>query len=130
MTSTTVNQFKKLFPASAIPTTLSTGKISLLLKLHNKWGHSTLSDLTDLVNLFGIPGNYLHLSKADKGCIAVVWLSSITVVKELKGAIYAVADLLQTKGILQVFLQEELVLDCSQSGQGTCIRNNYEYMVY
>ena len=56
-----INQFKKIFAASAIPTcmTLSTGKISLLLKLHNKWGHSSLGDLTDLVNLFGIPGNHM-----------------------------------------------------------------------
>ena len=42
MASTTVNQFKKLFPESATHTKLSTGKISLLLKLRNKWGDSTL----------------------------------------------------------------------------------------
>ena len=48
MTSTTVSQFKNLFPASATP---SKRKIDLLriLKIHIKWGDSTLSDLIELV---------------------------------------------------------------------------------
>ena len=118
MTSTTVKQFKKLFPASATSSKLSTGKISLQLKLRNKWGDCTLSDLTDLVNLFGVPGDYLHLSKADKGCIAVLWLTSIINAKELKAAISDAADSLQSKGVLQIFVEKMLVLDCSQHDQG------------
>ena len=114
MTSTTVTQFKEMFPASAIPSTISTGKIPLLLKLRNKWGDSTLSDLTDLVSLLGVPGNNLHLSKADKGCIAVLWLTSITTVKELNVAIFDAAESLKSKGVLQVFVEEVLVLDCDQ----------------
>ena len=118
MTSTTVKQFKKLFPASSTSSKLSTGKIPLLLKLQNKWGDSPLSDLTDLVNLFGVPGNHLHLSKADKGCIALLWLTSVTNAKELKAAISDAADSLQSKGVLQVFVEKELELDLSQHDQG------------
>ena len=99
----------KLFPASATPSKLSTGKVSLRLKLRNRWGDSTLSDLTDLVSLFGVPGKHLHLSKAHDGCIAVIWLCSISNTKELKEAIVEAADSLQTKGVLQVFIREELV---------------------
>ena len=114
MASTTVNQFKELFPASATPSKLSTGKIILQLKLCNQWGYSTLSDLNNLVIQFGDPGNYLHLSKAYDGCIAVVWLTSSTNAEVLKAAISDGAGILQSKGVLQVFIEEELVLDCSQ----------------
>ena len=106
-----MKQFIKLFPASATPAKLSTGKISLQLKLRNKWGDSTLSDLTDLVSLFGIPGSRLHLSKAIDGCIAVFWLGSLFCVEELKEAINNTTDLLQSKGVLQVFVGEELLFD-------------------
>ena len=57
-----MNQFKEMFPALAIPSKLSTGKIILHLKRHNKWGDSILSDLTDLVSLFDISGYHIHYS--------------------------------------------------------------------
>ena len=90
----------------------------MLLKLRNKWGDSTLSDLTDLVSLFGVPGDYLHLSKADKGCVAVLWLISTTNAKDLKAAISNASESLESKGVLQVFVEEKLELDCSQHDQG------------
>ena len=114
MNGTTVSQFKEMFPASATPSKLSTGKVPLWLKLHNKWGDNTLSDLIDLVSLFGVPGDYLHLSKARTGCIAVIWLSSISDAKKLKGTITESASSLKTKGVLQVFIGEELVFDHHQ----------------
>ena len=122
MTGTTVNQFREMFPASATPIKLSTGKVPLRLKLRNKWGDSTLSDLTYLVSLFGVPGDRLHLSKADKGCIAVIWLSSVSDANMLKGAIIEAASLLKTKGVLQVFIGEELVFDHNRG-----IINHYEH---
>ena len=103
-----------LFPASATPSKLLNGKTTLRLKLRNKWGDNTLSDLTDLVSLFGIPGNHLHLSKADRGCIAVLWLSSISAAKKLEEAIFKAAYSPKTKGVLQVFIGEELVFDHNQ----------------
>ena len=118
MTSTTVNQFRKLFPASATPTELSSGKIPLVLKLRNKWGDSTISDLTDLVCLLGVPGDHLHLSKIDKGCIAVLWLISITNAEKLNPAIFDAANLLQSKGVFRVLVEGKLVLECSQHYQG------------
>ena len=101
----------KLFPASATSSKLSTGKVSLRLKLRNKWGDSTLSDLTDIICLFGVPGDHLHLSKAGNGCIAVIWLGSISDARKLKEAIVEAADSLQKKKVLQVFIGEELVFD-------------------
>ena len=83
--------------------------------------------------------------KQYKGCVAVFWLTSISNAKELKGATFAVTDSLQTKGVLQVFIGEELILDL-QFDQGKCehvvpplhyivlhecaigsMNNNYEY---
>ena len=76
--STTVKQyFKKLVSSIHLHhPNYQLERFLLLLKLQNKWGdrpHSVI--LTDLVNLFGVPGNHLHLSKADKGCIALLWLN-------------------------------------------------------
>ena len=101
----------ELFPASATPSKLSTGKVSLRLNLRNKWGDSTLGDLTALISLFGVPGDHLHLSKAGNGCIAVIWLGSISDARKLKEAIVEAADSLQKKEVLQVFIGEELVFD-------------------
>ena len=119
MASKTVNQFKALFPASATPSKLLTEKFSVELKFRNVWGDRTLDDLKNLVGLFGVPGKHLHLSKAKDGCIAVIWLCSTLFMKELKAAIVDATDLLQTKGVLKVFIEEKLVLECSQPDQGT-----------
>ena len=118
MNGTTLSQFKKLFPASAVPAKLSTGKIVVTLKLKNFWGNSTLNDLKKLVSLFGIPGSRLHLEKIGDGSVAVHWLCSTIDAKELKIAIADATDSLQTKGVLQVFIGEELVSEFRQSDQG------------
>ena len=116
MASTTVSQFKQLFPATATSSKLLFGKVPIKLKLKNKWGSETLDDLTELVNKFGVSGSHLHLSKVEDGCIAVIWLCSTTEVKQLKMAILEAAGSLQTMGVLQVFIgEEELVLECSHS---------------
>ena len=116
MASTTVSQFKQLFPATATSSKLSSAKVSFTLKLENDWGSHTLDDLTKLVNKFGVSGSHLHLAKVGEGCIAVIWLCSTTEVKQLKMAILEAAGSLQTMGVLQVFIgEEELVLECSHS---------------
>ena len=96
-----------------------TGKFSFELKFLNVWGDRTLNDLKILVCRFGVPGEHLHLSKIDDGCIAVIWLCSTLFIKELKAAIVEATDLLETEGVLKVFIKEELVLECSQPDQGT-----------
>ena len=116
MASTTVSQFKQLFPATATPSKLLVGKVPIKLKLDNKWGSETLQDLTELVTKFGVSSNHLHLYKVEDGCIAVIWLCSTTEVKQLKMAILEAAGSLQTMEVLQVFIgEEELVLECSHS---------------
>ena len=116
MASTTVSQFKQLFPATATSSKLSSGKVFFTLKLENDWGSETLHDLTKLVNMFGVSGSHLHLSKVEDVCIAVIWLCSTTEVKQLKMATLEAAGSLQTMGVLQVFIgEEELVLECSHS---------------
>ena len=120
MASTTVNQFRQLFPATATSSKLSLGKLSFTLKLENDWGSDTLDDLTKLVNKFGVSGSHLHLSKVEDGCIAVIWLCSTTEVKQLKIAILEAAGSFQTMRVLQVFIgKEELVLECSHSASGS-----------
>ena len=114
MASTTVNQFKKIFPASATPLKIWSGKVPVKLKLDNKWGNDTIKDLTELIIKFGVPGSHLHLSKVEDGCIASIFLCSINKVEELKIAIFEAADLLQSLRVLQVFIGEDLVLECSQ----------------
>ena len=119
ITSKTVNQFKALFPASATPSKLLAEKFSFELKFLNVWGDRTLSDLKILVGRFGVSGKHLHLSKIDDSCISVIWLCSALFIKELKAAVVETTDLLETEGVLKVFIEEELVLECSQPDQGT-----------
>ena len=118
MTGVTVNQFKKMFPASAAPSRLSTEKMCVTLKLENYWGENTLDDLTKLVSLFGVSGERLHLAIAKPGCILVLWLCSTADAKELKIAIAEAADSLHTKGVLEISIGKELVLEFPQSDQG------------
>ena len=116
MASATVSQFKQLFPATATSSRLSSGKVSVKLKLKNYWGSETIKDLTKLVE-FGVSGSHLHLFKVEDGCIAVTWLCSTSEVKQLKMAILEATGSLQTMGVLQVFIgEEELVLECSVTG--------------
>ena len=116
MASTTVSQFKQLFPATATSSKLTSEKLTVTLKLKNDWDSHTIKDLTKLVNKFGVSGSHLHLSKVEDGCIAVIWLCSTTEVKQLKMAILEAAGSLQTMGVLQAFIgEEELVLEFSHS---------------
>ena len=69
MTGTTVNQFKKLFPASATPYTLSAEKVPVKLKLQSEWDSGTIDDLTKLVNLFCVAGDNLLVYKVQESCI-------------------------------------------------------------
>ena len=86
------------------------------MKLYTSWGNDTLKDLTKLVGLLGVFGNHLHLSKVEDGCIAVIWLCSISVAEDLKDAIPEVSDALQSKGVLQVFVGEEIVFQADSGG--------------
>ena len=117
LTGNTVDKFKKLFPDSATSSELEKNDQNtyLKLKLRNRWGKSPLSDLFDLVRRFDISDN-LHLSKVAYECIAVVWLFSTSNAEKLKGAILEAADSLLTMGVLQVFIGEELVLECIDPG--------------
>ena len=113
MKGATVSQFKQLFPTSATSSKLSAEKVAIKLKLKNYWDKSTLDDLTKLVSLFGVSGEHVHLSKVEKGCIAVTWLYS-SEVKQLRIALFEAADALRSMGVLQVFIGEALVLECTQ----------------
>ena len=106
MAGAKVREFKALFPASATPYKLSIRKPPVTAKFTNKWGTSTLKDLASLAGLFGVR---LHLKEVTEGCIAVTWLCSATDVTILKEAITQAADTLRHKGVLQVFVGEELV---------------------
>ena len=113
MGSTTVHQFKKLFPALATPFKLSDGKTHIIFKLQNMWGDYTILDLKKLVNRFGISGGCLHLSKVDEGYVSpVTWLCSTSNTEELKSDISRAAKLLGTVGVTQVLVEEELVFEC------------------
>ena len=114
MASKTVNQFKALFPASATPSKLVAGKVLVELWFLNVWGDNTLNDLKNLVGIFGVPGKHLHLSKIEDSCISVTWLCSTSFITELKAAIVKATDLLLTMGVLKVFIEKELILECSQ----------------
>ena len=121
-----VSMFKELFPVSATSYKLSQEKYIVKLKLLDKWSDHTVSDLSDLVGQFGVPGDHLHLFKVEQGCIAVTWLCSSTFVKELKGAIVDATEVLQTKGVLQVFIGEELVLEWPHPDQGTACTHSIQ----
>ena len=119
MASKTVNQFRALFPASATPSKLLTGKLSVELRFLNVWGDHTLNDLKIPIGQFTVPGKHLYLSKIDDGYIAVIWLCSTLFIKELKEAAGKASKFFQIQGVLKVFIEEELVLECSQPDQGT-----------
>ena len=122
MTGKKVNQFKALFPASATPSKLLTEKVSVRLKFQNAWGERTLDDLRNLVSLFGVPGEHLHLSSVKDGCIAVIWLCSTAFIKELEAAIVKATKVLKTRGVLKTFIDEEevqLILYCLYSIMGS-----------
>ena len=118
MKGTTLKQFKELFPASAVSSKLSSQKEIFTLKLKNYWGTNTVEELIKLVGLFGIPGSRLHLERIGDGSVIVQFLCSTIDAKELKVAIAEVTDSLQSRGVLQIFVGEALVLETCQSNQG------------
>ena len=118
MTSTTVSQFRKLFPVSATSSKQLIEKFPIRLKLENYWGQNTLADLSKLVSLFGVSGDRLHLSKVEEGCIAVIWLCSTSVLKEVETAIAEANDSLRARGVLQVFIGES---ECFHSNSGNAL---------
>ena len=88
------------------------------LKFLNVWADRTLDDLKNLVRLFGVPGKHFHLSIwwLHRCCLVVLYF----VYQGTKGShcwSYWLAT--QTKGVLKVFIEEELVLECSQPDQST-----------
>ena len=134
MNGATVSQFKQLFPASATSSKLSAEKVAIKLKLKNYWGESTLDDLIKLVTLFGVPKKDVHLSKVESGCIAVTWLCS-SEVEQLRIALFKAADALRSMGVLQVFIGETLILECTQphsitAGKRMCCTYNYRHFTH
>ena len=118
MASTTLNQFKQLFPASATPSKLSAGKVLITVKLKSYWGDNTVEELTTLVNNLDVPGSHLHLYNVQKGCIASTWLCPAVDFKKLRGIVEA-ADSLESKGVLRVFAGVgKIMWECSRSDQG------------
>ena len=118
MASTTLNQFKQLFPASATPSKLSAGKVLITVKLKPYWGDNTVEELTTLVNSLDVPGSHLHLYNVQKGCIAAIWLCPAVNFKVVRGIVES-ADSLESKGVLRVFAGEgEVMWECSQPEQG------------
>ena len=106
MESATVNQFKKLFTKPATSARQSAGKVTVTLKLQNKWGDSTIDALTQLARNLGV----LHLTKIEDGCIAAIWLCSVGDVQVLKNAVATSTEMLRTKGVLEVHIGGEVIL--------------------
>ena len=116
MSSTTLTQFKELFPEpSEIP---ARTKIMITLKLTNQWGGRTLQDLKSLISHFGFPTRHLHIAKVTEGCIAVHMLCACHVVPELKNAVSAASDKLYENGVLQVSVGEDVVLSLMNMDEG------------
>ena len=103
MTSTRVEQFKKIFPTSE----LSAGKVRVKLKLDNFWENETVAELNNLVLKFRIPG--LHISGIEVGCIALHLWCSTSDIEELESFIANATKILTDNRVLQVFIGEKLV---------------------
>ena len=104
MASTTVNQFRKLFPASVAPSSLLNGKVPITVKLKSYWGDKTVDELAKFVDILDVPGRHLHLYQIKKGCIAVISLCSITDAQKLKGGIWRASRSLQMMGVSELFV--------------------------
>ena len=81
MASTTVSQFKQLFPATATPSKLLAEKVTVKLKLKNDWGSHTIKDLTKLVefDVLVAISTSLKLKKVasqSSGCVLLLKSSS------------------------------------------------------
>ena len=112
MTSTRVEEFKKLFPA---PSVLPAGMVLVKLKLNNDWDGDTVADLNKFVLQLGVRG--LHISGIGVGCIAVHLWCSTSDIEKLESFIINNAKLLKDNRVLQVFIEEKLVFN---NLPGTC----------
>ena len=72
MASTTVDQFKQMFPASATPSKLSAGKVLITVKLEPYWGDNTVDELTTLVNSLDVPGSHLYVTATKSRKVALL----------------------------------------------------------
>ena len=115
-TGATLAQFKQLFPASATHSKLLTGKVPVKLKLKDKWKKRTIAYLEELVDILGILGSHLHLTKVGYGCIEVTWLCTRSIVKDikLKTATSEVSYSLQTMGVIKVLIGKEILFQSEQ----------------
>ena len=106
MSSTSLSQFKQLFPASATNDGLSNGKVCITLKLSNDWDEDTLADLEKLVRILGISGSNLYLSEVGFGCIEVTWLCTISVAEDIQQMIGTskICSSLQSMGVIKILL--------------------------
>ena len=102
-TSTTLAQFKQLFPASATHSRFSTRKVRITLKLNKDWDKETIAGLNKLVKNFG---SHLHLDDVEFGCIEVTWLCTISVAQEIQQMIVTskICSSLQSMGVTKILL--------------------------
>ena len=122
MSSTRLNQFKKLFPVTAASNELSTGKTTMILILNDGWSGKTLSDLYILVRRhLGVTTNHLHLSSVDEGSVTVCMVCSDYEATNLEEAVSAATNELYQSGVLQVIIGESIVLNCLQLAEGVCV---------
>ena len=106
MASTSVRQFKKLFPASSV---LPAGNVLVKVKLKNYWDDETVADLNKFVIELGVP--CLHISGIGDGCIAVHLWCAISDIEKLDSFITNNAKILEDNGVLQVFIKEKLIFN-------------------
>ena len=104
MASTTVSQFRKLFPASVAPSSMLNGKVKITFKLKSYWGDKTVAELAKFVDILDVPDRHLHLYQIKKGCIAVICLCSITDAQKLKGGTWRASSALQMMGVSELYI--------------------------
>ena len=131
-----MNQFQKLFLEPVAPSNLLIGKVKITAKLERVWGDNTINDLARLVDILKIRSENLHLYQIRNGCIAVIWLCSISDVEEQKKALWQANVSLQNMGVLQLFIGEDPVfLSTGDSGKlpagsASYMLNNQEEMAF
>ena len=122
MSSTKLNQFKELFPVTAVSNELSAGKTNMTLILNDGWSGKTLSDLYVLMcRHLGVTANHLHLSSVGEGSVTVCMLCSDYEATNLEEAVSVTTNELHQSGVLQVLIGESIVLNCLQLAEGVCM---------
>ena len=106
MSSTSLSQFKQLFPGSATNYRLSNGMVPIKLELTSDWDKDTIANLEKLPQIFVTLGSHLHLSKVELGNIEVTWLCTISVAEEIQQMIDTseIRSSFQTKGVIKILL--------------------------